>query len=171
MKYFIGIVPNTETAQVIDQLRILYCPKLAHHLEPHITVIPPFESFENLSWLIDMKQVTCLFSEFSLRLSEPFFFGKRVLSFSVLDDQAILTDLVGILRGTQQIKDRDTRPYHAHLTLAMQSFGTSYERMLEMRDKAKMLLMTLPPLHIEEVIVFARETSGWTRRTTLSLCK
>ncbi len=171
MKYFIGIVPSTETAAAIDQLRLQFCAKLVHHLEPHITVVPPFEAFEKQQWMVEMNQAVHSFPDFSLQLGEPFFFGKRVLSFYVQDVSDVLTALVSSLKDTQEISDRDTRPYHAHLTLAMQSFGTSFEQMLEMKDKAKELLLVLPPLYVEELIVFAREKSGWARKSTLSLSK
>ena len=179
MRYFIGITPEPEEQAKIDALRHRFPGKLAQHVEPHITILPPAEYTQASTMEQGLLTALSSTSSFTIQLGTPSYFGKRVLFFSVLDEGRSLQNLrdsvweeVNRIRFTDQLPIiEDSRAFHPHLTLAMSSFGTPFVIMQQMETEAKVLAESFPPFLVRSVKVYVRDQIGWRTWKILNLKK
>lgn len=169
MKYFVGITPDQEVRDRIDNLRKQFPGRLSQHVEPHITIIPPHE-YTQVSVLIKgVLAGLARTSNCQIRLGVPAYFGKRVLYFSVHSpDQALHSLRNAVLNAVnEQLLQaklppvEDERTFHPHLTLAMVSFGTPFSVMGEMEETAKQMVAHFEPFTIQGLRVYKRAAKGW----------
>lgn len=176
MRYFVGVSMPKELQVSIDALRSSYPGRLVRHVEPHVTLVPPVEVPEIQPFLSALRTVCDSHEPFLLPLGQPDTFGKRVLFLSVDRQTGIDRLRAALYTGTQELFQargwpltQDARPFHPHLTLAMSSFGTSQDAMLQMREEAQLLASTLLPVPVTAVRVYRREAGGWQQFTDLAL--
>lgn len=182
MKLFLGIVPPPSDAERIDALRRRYPGRLVGHVDPHVTLVPPFEE-EQASGLSDaIERALRNAAAPCVGLGEPGFFDDRVLYFRVIDSEGGLPllrrEIFGALRdfrrdaGGRGLVGTDengpgARVFHPHLTLAMRSFGTPVWAMAQMYAEASVLAPSFAPFSASCVRVFARRDEGWRRYADL----
>ncbi len=164
---------------MVDSFRRKFPGRLAQHVEPHITILPPAE-YENASTLErGLGKALETIPDFSIRLGEPGYFGKRVLFLSVLHDEARLNELRNNVLtevNRSRMEDglapiEDNRPFYPHLTLAMASFGTSYSNMQDMEVEARLLSSSFQPFTVQTLQVYVRGSKGWQTWMRFSLNK
>ncbi len=148
-------------------------------VEPHITIVPPFDladPVENKGWWQQQIDQMGELSSFSIQLGQPAYFGRRVLFLSVHDVTgesgiAVHEQALYRLRERAQAYVRDhlkvdeTRreDFHPHLTLAMQSFGTSLEDMRRLEQDANDLVEELPNFRVTSLRIYVLENRRWQR--------
>lgn len=177
MKYFVGVAIPPSLAVRIDAIRSRYPGRLVKRIEPHITLVPPFDITDPTAYIRALQEPLRSRIPFSLQLGQPDSFGSRVLFLSVQDTTGMLHSLHSALyeralehvhsQGTRQ--DKEERPYHPHLTLAMTSFGTSQNDMLHIREDALVDVASYSSIQVSSVRVYKKEKECWSPYVDLSL--
>lgn len=190
-KVFLGIVPSEPASEQITELRRRYPGRLAGHVEPHITVVPPFDERSPAALLQALQTLLAPIHPFILHLGSPAFFGDRVLYLSVSeesntmeepamaegsDEQALLRLRGLLLRAVNEYRADTHQPsvdhlqsYQPHLTLAMKSFGTSLSSMAKLYADASVMAPGLNTLRVSFVRAFVRGESRWETLSDLQL--
>lgn len=168
MRFFAGIAVPDDLKNTIDTLRASYPGRLVRHIEPHVTLVPPMEVPQPEWWLEAMQEVCNTEAPFALQLGAPDAFGKRVLFLRLEDGANALRLRDALYSATQRLTQLhgwpfqvEQRPFHPHLTLAMESFGTPLAQMDEIRQSATDLAANMSAFTVRAVRVYRRQTGGW----------
>nr|NNM89512.1 2'-5' RNA ligase family protein [Bacilli bacterium] len=168
MRYFFAVVPPASYANAIDAYRIRFCPKLAAHCQPHITVLPPFEvEGENIERFRELPFLLRGIPSFTLSLKETDRFDLGVLFLTVQDVESRLNQLKQTLENWSG--RQDLRRYHPHLTLAMTSFKTSLLEMERMEEEIGRSSLLPFSFKVHQVVLFVKQSKHWEPYRTYSL--
>ncbi len=87
--------------------------------------------------------------------------------------RALRQDLIAVTHSWRTarglVSQSEERPFHPHLTLAMLSFGTSYNDMKRLARNADEIGKALPSFAVRSVRVYARQKTRWERHNDLML--
>lgn len=167
MKFFIGIVPPTETKEKIFQFqRSFPSNKVPYFHEPHITLKAPNGLTEDKSWLPKVTALAATYPKFQIVLDGLDGFDDKVLFLNPIFSQELMDlhiELVSLL--SLNIKSNNNfyegSVYHPHLTLGETTWGgMTKEELKIMRKRAESELYNIPPFQVDFVRVFQKEQDG-----------
>lgn len=176
MKFFIGIVPPPETKErILSFQKSFPSNKIPFFHEPHITLKAPNGLTEDKAWLNKVATFVGGYPRFSVTLEGLDTFGERVLFLNPIFPQELITLHVRLIELFYSDPESGNRffegsVYHPHLTLGETTWGgMSPEELVEMRKRAEVELLNIPPFQVEFIRIFQKERDGEPYRKLLDI--
>ncbi len=167
MKFFIGIVPPTETKEKIFTFQKSFPSNKAPFFhEPHITLKAPSGLTEDKMWLDKVISLVENYPRFQIKLEGLDGFDDKVLFLNPVFSQELMglhLKLVELLCPNAESNNKffEGSVYHPHLTLGETTWGgMTTEELQEMRKRAETELLNIQPFQVDFVRVFQKNKDG-----------
>lgn len=167
MKFFIGIVPPSDTSERIFEFQKSFLSnKVPYFHVPHITIKAPSGLTEDMAWLDKVKALVGNYPSFQIKLDGLDGFGDRVLFIKLAPSQELVdlhTKLFSLLVPDIEVENKfyEGSEYDPHLTLGETTWGgMDAEELVIMRKRAELMLHDIPPFQVDFVRVFQKEKDG-----------
>jgi len=174
LEYFIAVIPPKEyTEKIIQFQRLWKNNSLPNIVEPHITLKSQAGLENGMNWLDQVRAICKSFSPFKLTISGVKTFGTSVVYLSIISREIyeLHRKIVEAVAQDPELSKKyfELDLYEPHLTLGLSEFGMNSDELMNMKDRAKILLNGFPPFIVKRVRLFGLENGKYQKIEDIEL--